>query len=481
MTTFAQGVARHNNNTRTENGMAALKSSLDPCVDLFFAIGASRGKDITAQFDAAFVASPEIALRCLLWARDIRGGSGERKLFRDMLVHLEAANMLALVEIFHLIPEVGRWDDMLVFKGEEAKGMAQAAIFHALQVDNNGLCAKWMPRKGQMAHELRNAFGWTPKFYRKRLVELSNTVEQLMCAREWNKIDFSKIPSLASARYQKAFGRNAQENYAAYIAKLKSGDKDVKINAGAVYPYDVLKSAEQGVLAVAEAQWKALPNFLDEATGILPVVDVSGSMGCGVNGGYDGSGLSCMDVALSLGLYIADKQKGPFHGVFVSFTDRAEIGVLKDSDSLIQKKRAMSQHVGYSTNVKAVFESVLKVAKQNNVSHDDMPKFILMFSDMQFNGGQVSGQDVGSFQMAKAMFEREGYELPKLIYWNLNARGNNTPVEFDQNGVGLVSGFSPAIMKSILGAKHVTPQDIMAEALMSPRYNLLSQTLADAE
>jgi uncharacterized protein DUF2828 len=181
--------------------------------------------------------------------------------------------------------------------------------------------------------------------------------------------------------------------------------------------------------------------------------------------------LSCMDVALSLGLYIADKQQGPFHGVFVSFTDQAEVGVLKDTDTLLQKKISMSRHVGYSTNVEAVFKSVLKLAKQGNVAAEDMPKFILMLSDMQFDGGQVGGRSVGSFQMAQSLFEQAGYTLPKLIYWNLNARGDNTPVEFNQQGVALVSGFSPAIMQSILGAKNVTPADIMRETLMKDRYD----------
>lgn len=472
MSTFAQAVARHNNQTTTENGMVALKSSLNACVDLFFNIGASRGKDISNQFFAALAEDRDMALRCLLWARDAREGAGERQIFRDMLVNLELKDEAALLDIFHMIPEMGRWDDMLVFKTKLWQQNAYQVIGEAL-LAGNGLCAKWMPRKGQVAVELRSYLGWTPKFYRKTLVELSNTVEQKMCAKEWNSIEFGKLPSLASARYQKAFTRNAPEAYAAYKAALVKGE--AKINAGAVYPYDVLKSTYYGDQTVSQAQWDALPNWLQDGTGILPVVDVSGSMITPVGGSGT---LTCMDVAISLGLYIADKQTGPFGGLAVSFTDEAEIVQLNKTDTLSQKRAALTRHVGYSTNIEAVFRNVLKVAVNGNVAPADMPKYIVMFSDMQFDSGQVNGRSAGSFEMAQRLFNEKGYELPKLIYWNLNARGNNTPVEFNQQGVALVSGFSPALMQSILGAKNVTPADLMAEALMKPRYDYTAKAVS---
>lgn len=464
---FRQAIVQAANQTRTENGMPALKSSLNANVDLFFCIGASRGKDITAQFNAALAEDPEMAVRNLLWARDARGGSGERQTFRTLLKHLESTHQDALLErIVPLVPELGRWDDLLIFSTQQWQEKSYAFIFQALASGDN-LCAKWMPRKGPIAVAMTKFFGITPKQYRKGLVTLSNTVEQLMCAQKWDEIEFGKLPSVASARYQKAFGKRCKERYDAYKSALVKGT--AKINAGAVYPYDVLKSAERGDEVVAQAQWDALPNFLQDGTGILPVVDVSGSMGCSVGDGT--SVLTCMDVATSLGLYIADKQQGPFGGVFVSFTDRAEVGTLVKGHSLRQKKAALMRHVGYSTNIQAVFRSVLDVARKGKVKQEDMPKFILIFSDMQFDGGQVHGRDAGSFQMARTMFKDAGYELPKLIYWNLHARGDNTPVEFNQQGVALVSGFSPALVKSILGAKNVTPADIMRETLMNARYD----------
>ena len=465
MSTFAQAVARHNNGTFTENGMPALKSSLNACVDLFFSAGASRGKDITIPFFTALAEDRDTALRMLLWLRDVRGGAGERQLFRDLLVQLEAKDEAALLDIFHLIPEMGRWDDLFVFRTKVWQDAAFQFVGEAL-LDGNGLAAKWTPRKGDVAVAFRKFLGWSPKFYRKSLVELSNTVEQKMCANKWNEIEFGKLPSLASARYQKAFLKRAPEAYAAYKAALVKGE--AKINAEGVYPYDILKSTHFGDAAVAEAQWKALPNWLTEGQGILPMIDVSGSMG--VAAGGSGS-LSCMDVAISLGVYIADKQQGPFHGAWLSFSSHPTIGFLNDAWPLSQKFSATRQGAGYTTDIQGAFNELLRVAQNHNVAPADMPKYIVVLSDMQFDDGQVDGRSAGVFTMAKSMYEAAGYELPTLVFWNLNARGNNTPVEFNELGVAMVSGFSPSIMQSILGAKQVSPVDIMNETLQKPRYD----------
>lgn len=467
MSTFAQAVARHNNPTTTENGMAALKSSLNACVDLFFSIGASRGKDVSAAFFNALKEDRDTAIRLLLWSRDAREGAGERQIFRDLLVALEAKDEAVLLDIFHLIPEMGRWDDLFVFKTKVWQDAAFQFVGEAL-MEGNQLAAKWTPRKGDVAVAFRKFLGWSPKFYRKTLVELSNTVEQKMCAGQWDQIEFGKLPSLASARYQKAFTKRAPEAYAAYKAALVKGE--AKINVGAVYPYDVLKSAMRGDETVAQAQWNALPNWIQEGTGILPVVDVSESMNCPVGGDRNGT-LTCEDVAMSLGLYIATKQSGPFKNIAIGFTDLAEVVQLNETDSLLQKRAAIRKRKGYSTNIEAVFRSILKVAQGSNVAPEDMPKYVVMLSDMQFNASYIGGSSVGSFELAKRLFAQAGYELPKLIYWNLNARGDNTPVEFDQKGVALVSGFSPSLMQSILSAKQVSPVDVMNETLQKPRYD----------
>jgi hypothetical protein len=464
MSTFAQAVVRHNNATVTENGMPALKSSLNACVDLFFSAGASRGKNINAAFQAALTEDRDTALRLALWLRDVRGGAGERQLFRDLLVYLESKDEAALLDIFHLIPEMGRWDDLFVFKTKVWQDAAFQFVGEAL-MDGNGLAAKWTPRKGDVAVAFRKFLGWSPKFYRKSLVELSNTVEQKMCAGQWDAIEFGKLPSLASARYQKAFLKRAPEAYASYKAALVKGE--AKINASAVYPYDVLKSVDYGDQVVAEAQWNALPNYLTEGVGILPMIDVSGSMCCPAGGSPT---VQCIDVAIGLGLYIATKQTGAFANMFLSFSTVPKLNVLQNGTLRDKFEQIRGDDWGMSTNLEAAFTNILAVAKKNSVPTAEMPKYILIFSDMQFNGCVKEPSDT-AYTMICRQYEEAGYKAPNVIFWNLNDRGNNKPVEHSQKGTALVSGFSPALMQSILGAKTVTPVDIMNETLQKDRYN----------
>ena len=282
MSTFADAVL--NQEARTTNGMKARKSTANAVVDLFYNAGASRGKNIKPAFAAALAENRELALRVAAWLRDARGGAGERQLFRDILVYLENTDTEAAKALLAKVPELGRWDDLFVFNTDEMKSVAYSMLGDALR-EKNGLAAKWTPRQGKIAAEVRKFFGMSPKFYRKSLVEMTKVVETQMCAKDWNEINFSHVPSVASARYKKAFNRNTQ-TYAAYVAELMKDPKDrtmdVKVNASVAYPYDVLKGriSNYGVtfgkteLDLIEAQWNALPNYVGDAN-ILPLVDVS--------------------------------------------------------------------------------------------------------------------------------------------------------------------------------------------------------------
>jgi len=462
MTTFRNAVLSEGNFTQTENGMAALKSSLNANVDLFFSAAASRGKDISAKFAAALSENRELALRLALWLRDAREGAGEREQFRSLLKFLEKHDESALLHVIPVVPHVGRWDDLLIFTNPTWKAAAFSVIAEGL-AEGNGLCAKWMPRKGATAAELRDFLGVSPKQYRKGLVSLSNTVEQLMCAKRWNDIEFGKIPSLAAKNYQKAFNRNCAAQYQAYKLALTNGN--AKINASAIFPYDVLKGSDR---VVAQAQWNALPNFLTEDAKILPMIDVSGSM-CSPQ---VSPGLAPIDVAVSLGLYIATKQTGSFGGVYLTFTDRPTLTTVDQSKNIVDLNRWVVSHdVGYSTNIERAFGEILRVAKTNGVPQAEMPKYLLVFSDMQFNGSTFGYRET-AFDNAKRQFEAAGYELPKLVWWNIADRGNNTPVKYDAQGNALVSGFSPSLVKSILAAKTFTPEGVMLETLLQERYDL---------
>ncbi len=471
--TFKNAVLNTEVEARTWNGMKALKSSLSNTTDLFFKIGASRGKDISKQFEKAYHEDRELALRVAQWARDVRGGAGERELYRKTLKFLEKnyKHELLNTRILRNTAEIGRWDDLLVFEDAEVKSVAYNLIREALEA-GNGLCAKWMPRKGPQAAELREAFGWSPKFYRKRLVELTKVVEQQMCAKEWDGINFSHVPSLAMSRYSKAFGKNAPELFTAYKEALKKGDPKVaKVNAGAVYPYDIVKNVRHGDSALADEQWKALPNYIGDAM-VLPLVDVSGSMTSPI-GGKRVAGkaqTTCLDVAVSLGLYCADKNTGPFKDLFLTFSTRPKFEHIKGT--LSQKVRQMERsHWDMSTNLHGAFEEILRVATSNKVAAEDMPQVLLIMSDMQFN--ECTRFDNSAMQMIRRKYEDAGYAVPAIVFWNLNA-ADNVPVRFDERGVALVSGFSPAIMKSVLAADldGMTPESIMVKTVSSDRYAL---------
>lgn len=458
------------NKTTTTNGMAALDTSTSALTDLFFNIGAMRGKDVIPQFTAAFNQDRELALRIALWARDARGGAGERKLFRDILLHLENTDYDAAKTLASHVGELGRWDDLFVFKTQTMKDFAFGLIKDALAA-KNALAAKWTPRKGTVAVELRKFLGWSPKHYRKTLVSLTSVVETQMCANDWDNINFSHVPSVASARYKKAFDRHTPK-FAEYVNALVSGDTSVKVNAGAIYPYDVLSAlksynVDKNIINHVISQWAALPNYVGEAN-ILPVVDVSGSMTCSAGGS---SSLTCMDVAVSLGLYLSDKNLGEFKNKFITFHEQPSLETLRGNivEQYDQMKRSKW---GMSTNLEAAFDLILGLATTCGVKNADMPEILLILSDMQFNQC-IRDSDASAMSMIESRYAAAGYTVPKVVFWNLNAHGN-VPVTADKSGAALVSGFSPAIMTSLLTAdmSEFTPYGIMMKTIMNTRYDV---------
>ena len=464
MNAFVEAVKTVPKTVRTDNGMKTLESSMSNLVDLFFAIGASRGKDLSTQFARALAQDETLALRMLAWARDVRGGAGEREVVRKILLNLEKTNPKALARILPHLAEFGRWDDLLIFTSKEVKAKAFTLIGDALR-ERNGLAAKWMPRQGPLAAEIRTFFGMSPKFYRKSLVNLSKTVEQNMCAQDWTGIEYGHVPSVAAARYQKAFKKHDEAGYNAYKAKLVTGE--AKVNAAAVYPYDVIKSHKFGGDAtVIQAQWDALPNYIGDEL-VLPMCDVSGSMSSPVGGNAN---LTCMDVCVSLGLYLADKNTGPFKDMFLTFSAKSKIEILK-GDLLSKLAQLQRADWDMNTNLNAAFEEVLRVAKAGKVSANDMPKYVLIMSDMQFD--QCARHDDSAMQMIERKYSEAGYTVPNIVFWNLNAKAGQAPVKFDKKGTALVSGFSPAILKSILAAEELDPTSVMMATLNSPRYSVI--------
>jgi len=480
--------AMQTENSLTENGMTTNSSSLNDCVNLFFQIGAMRGKDkqvLINTFVKAYNENALTAMRLLFWARDVRGGAGERQIFRDIVQYLANTQTKSLSKNLSLFSEYGRWDDLLVLIGTKLENEALGVIKKGLE-DKNGLCAKWLPRpnvgnreKKRQASAIRKYLGLTPKEYRKTLSELSNTVEQLMCSKNWNAIEYAKLPSKAMSDYMKAFSKNDLERFQVYLEAVKSGD--AKINAGAVYPYDITKNMKHGSSDGANVQWNALPNYMTGNTErLLPVVDVSGSMECSAGGSQS---VTCMDVSISLGLYISERNVGQFKDAFVTFSSDPQLQILSGSLSERYNQLASAEW-GMSTNIQAVFELILNQGKKHNVPESEMPTMILILSDMEFNSATNSNNGWGESrkhnwgptaqQMIEAMYSDAGYTMPKIVYWNLNARNNNFPVQFDESGTALVSGFSPALLTNLLSGKDLSPVSMMNQVVNSARYEAVA-------
>lgn len=461
MTTFYDAVKNSrehsSNETRTDNGMPALISSTDPVVDLFYKIGSSRDIDITPYFIKSYAKDALLSLRIALWARDIRGGAGERKTFRAILQFLRGINSSHLAAILRRVPDVGRFDDLLVVDHPESYEIISRELGN-----KNSLCAKWMPRKGSIAARLRKNLKLSPKQYRKLLVSLTTVVESKMCANAWTSITYPHVPSKAMNNYSNAFNRHDPEGFLSYKESLKNGD--VTINAATLYPYDLINAIRNGKdLDIIIAQWDALPNYMGSDS-ILAMVDVSGSMDEPVN---DKSKITRLEIAISLGLYLSDKNSGKFKDMFLTFSESPDLMILEGN--LPQKMLQMeNSHWGQNTDLEKAFTKVLEVAVRNNVPYEEMPSAMIILSDMQFDS--CIGYDDSAMAMIRRQYHSHGYKAPNIIFWNLGG-SDNIPVNCNEHGCALISGFSPGLMKSLLADPNINPQKIMRNTIMNARYD----------
>jgi hypothetical protein len=457
-------------NALTENDAVTHSTSLNACVDMFFMAGAARhwtDTQIENLFQKALAEDPLTALKLMFWSRDVRGGAGERKFFRVCLAYLEKYYLGYLKKNAHLIPEYGRWDDVFVVNKETYMPLVKEAL-----EAKNGLVAKWMDRKGPIANEIRKALGLTPKDYRKMVVNLSTTVEQLMCSKHFEDINYEHVPSVAMNKYRKAFFKNDEGRFTDYIKDVKSGVS--KMNAGAIYPYQLfdsfMKSNNDLNTMAIEAQWESLPNYMEGSTEkLLPIVDTSASMTW--YGGLPSR------VAWSLGIYIAERNESIFKNAFITFSTSPNMVYLNGTTS--EKMRAINKlPVGGSTNFDGVFKLLLSKAIENKLSAEEMPTTLVILSDMQFNP-HSSSYDHSSLEMIRARYDKAGYKVPRIIYWNLRAVENQvTASAFDEN-VALVSGFSPTTLTALLAGKELenqaapepeTPYETMRKVIDGERY-----------
>jgi len=472
MNTFIKAQTTKDN--LTENLMPTNSTTDSFVLDLFADIGALRGKDkkiiITKMYNA-LQEDPLLATKVLYWARDIRGGAGERNTFRVVIQWMAETYPDIFLKNLHLIPVYGRWDDILAVIGinDNIDKYILGLILGGLgNKQTAGLVAKWMPRekssKKAYAVKLRKLMGLNPKEYRKLLATNSNTVEDLMCANNWDKIDYEKLPSYAMNKYNKAFKKHSANLFDKYMTAVKEGTKSIKSTT--LYPYDLVKKSMHNRDDVANEQWKALPNYMEGIKGrrIMPIIDTSGSMLSG-----EGS-IVPMLISISLGLYISERNEGPFKDWMYIFSAAPEL-IKVGGTTLSEKISSLPRINAWNTNIELVFTTMLNKAVEFNAAAEDMPTHILIISDLEFDEC-VATPKATAMEMIKFNYEKNGFELPKIIFWNVNVKNDskNQPVKMNDQGVALVSGASAAIMKSVLTGEIFTPYDIMLHTINSDRY-----------
>ena len=465
MNTFVGAMDSDAANAVTENGSPAYTSTLNACVDLFAKIGSKcDDKVLLPLVEKAFNENEELATKVVLWGYDIREGAGWRQNFYTVMSFLEKTNKPLVYRIIPKIPELGRWDGLLIFTDPDVKLAAFEELRKGLVNPNTrGLAAKWTPRKGSVANEIRRYLGMSPKAFRKALVEATDVVETKMCDRQWTSIDYSKVPSVAGQRYKKAFARHDTEGYLKYISAVQSGEK--KINTSTLFPHDVIRGKYPNEISAADqVSWDNLPEYYDASKNkILTVIDVSGSMGTIVSGS-----VSAMDISTALGIYTAQRNSGPFANKAITFHDHPSW--LTFGPSLKHNLRAVNESCGTSTNLEAVFDLILKVAKENNVSQEDMPNTILIVSDMEFNV-PYHIRDLSNHSVMEKKYKNAGYEKPTVIYWNVVSRTEQFPA-INKDKVALVSGYSPAVLRSVLTNEVITPEQVMLDTVNKERYSV---------
>ena len=479
----------HTGMTYTENDAITPSNTGNAIIDFFFHSAAMREADanrITDMWDKAFKEDPQTALRILFYVRDVRGGQGERRVFRIITKHMlnNKDTLNWLCNNANLIPEYGRWDD-LVYLTYESRGTkfeknGLMIIGNRLWDDYNlintsqvSLLAKWMPSENasnittrNMAKYFINKFNCSPKDYRKVLSAIRKylrIVEINLTKKDYKSIDYSIVPSKANLKYSKAFLRNDYDRYTEYINKVNKGE--AKINASTLYPYEIVDELVNHLYPLPKEEkvktlntlWNNLPDYMNDLNGIV-VADTSGSM----HG-------RPMSVSVSLAMYIAERNKNKaFKDYFISFNQLPKFHKITGNNL---RERCHSVQLGdiANTNIQAVFEMILSRAKEYKVSIKDMPKFILIISDMEFDRAS-NNNSLSNFENIRKQYQNAGYPMPTLVFWNVNSRNNHTPVTINDRGVVLVSGCSPVIMKYALTAC-TNLMDIIKNVTESDRYN----------
>ena len=467
----------------TNEGAYAYEHSLDHALEFFSKAGSLferrqsfYGQEETALglFQKIYIVDKPLAMRLLFWLRDCRGGAGNRSGARSIYKWLAEKNSTWLAANLQTLPEVGRWDDLRSLFGVGSKLERRAAQMWAtaIVIDNNVLAAKWADRKDkELLFELRSAGALNDIGEFRRLlakVRKGHIVEYKMCSGLWKEIEYKKVPSVAMARYTNAFGRHDPEGFEKYKESLKKGETTV--HADVLFPHDCVRTVKYGDAQIAEAQFDALPNYMEGTDEkVIVISDTSGSMSTRVSGSIE-----AVDISQGLALYCSAKipEDNPFHKKFIGFCSESSF---KDWNGMtfvqaVKNRRIFDGAVG-GTYIHKALDSILQMAKFFNLTQTQMPTMLLIVSDMQFHSGAAfrcfeGGCESKTTEIERCLqkWDKANYQRPKIVYWNTAGYfGQQTTA--DHKDVGLVSGFSPSLLRSILTGEDFSPVAIMMRAL----------------
>lgn len=489
-----------------------------------------RGLNTPQQYIYLREAANENILDVFLLAfhtRDCRGGKGERTIGRKALVWIFINYPDRFMKVFDKIPYYGRWDDMLEFFPKvleltnidfvrenyastipNEKYLNKLLNYQKIIVNkyakqltedivmmNKGesvtMAAKWasserdsMDRKYSTFKTLAKALGVTPRQLRKDyLVPLRSylkVVETYMCSHRWDSIDYNKVPSCAMKKLKKSFENNDSDRFLSWKTALMKNDPSVaKVCGKQLYPHELIKEIRLKGYAdeVCEAQWKIQEEEIQKLgtlEDILCVVDTSASMT--INNSLP------LDVAVSLGILVSGAVKGVFKNHVMTFNTRPEMVLIKPGSLTDRWKQVRDITWGGSTNLQLTFDVILERGKECKLTDADMPKKLLIISDMQFdqiNGYQYGPPRITNFEEIDRKYKASNFTRPQIIFWNLNGETTDFPVTAGDNGTALISGFSPSILKAILNGKDLSPYNVMRDTLDSERLVSIRNALTE--
>lgn len=472
------------NRTFTENGAVTLRSTGSDCLNLFATIGALRKQndaEIRNRFLRAYAENPDLAMKILFYARDIRGGLGERSVFRILLRWLAENERPSLLRNLPYIAEYGRWDDILVLLDTPVRREAEAVLHQQFLADmkalENGdqvsLLGKWLPSVNasnaetiKKAKQLACAFGINDAQYRRALSALRaeiRIIENNLRERDYT-FDYAKQPSKAMFKYRRAFMRNDQKRYQAFMLQVKNGE--AVLHTGTLMPYEIVASAyragenERGILDVT---WNALEDFTGSENALV-VADGSGSM-------YWGGDPKPAAVAQSLAIYFAGRNHGAFHNHFITFSMTPQLVEIRGRDIVEKVRYCRSFNECANTNLQAVFELILRTAVENRLPQKELPAALYIISDMEFDSCARDASK-SNFENARALYRQYGYTLPRVVFWNVQSRSQQQPVRMNEQGVALVSGCTARIFSQVMSGE-MDPYTNMMNVIGGERYAVI--------